>query len=136
MKLKSIFALSLLAACSFLIGWMGSTVVYRGQHAMASFMTGYSALAYLQKDDVPSAMLLLRASTEANLLEAEKYGDWELWIENPNAMSKWFSGYDSLRSKLPENTRGPVDAKFDSRLNEVLKTAVEKAKAAKQGSSQ
>jgi hypothetical protein len=131
MKFKSVFALSLLAACSLAIGWVGSTVVYRGQHAMASFMTSYSALAYLQKGDVPSAMLLLRASAEASLLEADKYGDWELWAHNPNAMSKWFAGYESLRMKLPENTRGPVDAEFDSKLNEVLKTAVEKAKAAK-----
>lgn len=97
---------------------------------MASFMTSFSALAYLQKEDVASAMLLLRASTEANLIEAEKYGDWELWAHNSNAMSKWFSRYESLRVKLPESTRGPVDAEFDRKLNKVLTAAREKAKAA------
>ena len=73
---------------------------------MASFMTSYSALAYLQKGDVPSAMLVLHASAEANILEADKYGDWELWVHSPSAMSKWFSGYENLRLKLPENTVG------------------------------
>jgi hypothetical protein len=131
MKFKSLFALSLLAICSLVIGWIASTVFYRGQHAMSSFMTSYSTLAYLQKGDVPSAMLVLRASAEANILEADKYGDWELWVQSPNAMSKWFSGYESLRLKLPENTRGPVDSEFDSKLNEVLKAAVEKTRTTK-----
>lgn len=99
-------------------------------------MDSYSTLAYLHKGDAPSAMLLLRASTEANLLEADKYGDWELWMHDSNAMSKWFSGYESLRAKLPESTRGPVDEEFNSRLNEVLKKATAKATAAKQGSTQ
>lgn len=103
---------------------------------MSAFMTSYSALAYLQKGDVANAMLLLRASTEANLLEADKYGDWVLWTQSPDAMSKWFAGYESLRAKLPESTRGPVDAEFDSKLNEVLKTATAKANAAKQRSGQ
>jgi hypothetical protein len=130
-KFKSLFVSSLLVICGLVIGWSASAVMYRGQHAMASFMTSYSALAYLQKGDAPSAMLVLRASAEANILEADKYGDWELWVQSPSAMSKWFSGYESLRLKLPENTRGPVDAEFDSKLNEVLKAAVEKTKTAK-----
>ncbi|MEY4578063.1 MAG: hypothetical protein RL701_2766 [Pseudomonadota bacterium] len=98
---------------------------------MAAFMTGYSALAYLQKGDVPNAMILLRASTEANLLEADKYGDWELWAHRPSAMSIWFSEYEHLRTKLPESTRGPLDEELDIKLDEVLKTAAAKAKAAK-----
>lgn len=131
MKFKSLFVPSLLVISSLVVGWTASAVVYRGQHAMASFMTSYSALAYLQKGDTPDAMLVLRASAEANILEADKYGDWELWVQSPNAMPKWFSGYESLRLKLPENTRGPVDAEFDSKLNEVLKAAAEKNQTAK-----
>ena len=136
MKIKSVLGLSLLAVCCIAVGWIGSAIVNRGQHAMAAFMTSYSALAYLQKGDVPSAMLLLRASTEATLLEANKYGDWELWAHSPDAMSKWFAGYDSLRAKLPESTRGPVDEEFDSKLNEVLKMATAKVRAAQKGSGQ
>lgn len=136
MKFKSVLGLSLLAVGCFTVGWVGSVVVHRGQHAMAVFMDSYSALAYLHKGDVPSAMVLLRASTEANLLEADKYGDWELWVHNQNAMSKWFAGYEILRAKLPESTRGPVDSEFDSKLNEVLKRAAAKVKAAKHGSGQ
>lgn len=135
-KFKSIFAPSLLAICCLIVGWTASTVVYRGQYAMASFMTNYTVLAYLQKGDVPGAMLVLRASAESTLLEADKYGDLALWIQSPHAMSKWFSGYESLRSKLPENTRGPMDAEFDGKLNEVLKKAVEKANMAKRQGSQ
>ena len=133
MKLKSVLGLSLLAVGCVAAGWIGGTVVHRGQAGMAAFMTSYSALAYLQKGDVPSAMVQLRASTEANLLEAEKYGDLELWAHRPDAMLKWFASYDSLRAKLPESTRGPVDAEFDSKLNDVLKTATAKVNAAKQG---
>ena len=131
MKFKSLLVPSLLVISSLVVGWTASAVVYRGQHAMASFMTSYSALAYLQKGDTPDAMLVLRASAEANILEADKYGDWELWVQSPNAMPKWFAGYEGLRLKLPENTRGPVDAEFDAKLNKVLKTAVEKTKTAK-----
>lgn len=134
MKLQSAFALSLLSVGCFMTGWVGSAGVHRGQHAMAAFMTSHSALAYLQKGDVPNAMLLLRASTEANLLEADKYGDWELWAQSSDAMSKWFASYESLRAQLPETTRGPVDAEFDTKLDEVLKKATAKANAPKQRS--
>jgi len=136
MKIKSVLAQSLLASGCFAVGWIGSDVVHRGQHAMAAFMDSYVALAYLQKGDVPSAMLILRASAETNLLEADKYGDWELWAYSSDAMSNWFARYETLRAKLPESTRGPVDDEFDRKLNEVLTTAAAKARAAKQGSGQ
>ncbi len=101
---------------------------------MAVFVDSYTALAYLNTGDVASSMLVLRASTEANLLEADKYGDWQLWVHNSHAMSKWFSGYERLRANLPETTRGPVDAEFDRRLDEVLKKAAAKVNTDKQRS--
>lgn len=119
----------LMIASSFAAGWLGSTSIERGQHAMASFMDSYSALAYLQKEDVSSAMLLLRASAEAHMIEAEKYGDWNLWIHDSGAMSKWFVGYEKLRLKLPESSKGPEDQEFDNKVDEVLKAAAEEVKS-------
>jgi hypothetical protein len=129
MKIRANLVRMLMIASSFAAGWLGSTYIERGQHAMASFMDSYSALAYLQKKDVSSAMLLLRASAEAHMIEAEKYGDLNLWIHDSGAMSKWFVGYEKLRLKLPESSKGPESKEFDNKVNEVLKAAAKKVKS-------
>lgn len=123
MKPKLIIGTLAIFAISFVLGWTASMRVTRGEAAMAAFMTGYSSLAFLQKGDVTGAMALLRASTEGNLLEAERYGDWPLWQHDPKAMSKWFVQYGKLREKLSPNTQTPADPEFDQRVDEAVKRA-------------
>ena len=127
MKLRAIIGPLVVATASFAAGWFASASTNRGEAAMAAFMTGHSALAFLQKGDTTNAMLILRASTEANLLEAERYGDWQLWQNDPNAMSKWFVQYRRLREKLPDSTRAPVDPEFEKKVDEALTKATAKA---------
>jgi hypothetical protein len=127
MKLQAIIGALVSVIVSFAVGWFASASINRGEAAMAALMTGYSSLAYLQEGDAPNAMLILRASTEANLIEAEKLGDWQLWRRDPDAMSKWFVQYGKLREKLPDSTRAPIDPEFEKNVNEALKKATASA---------
>lgn len=121
--------LALLFAFFFLlVGWAASTVYWRGQHSMTAFMDNYATLAYLQKGDAPSAMLLLRTSTEAHLIEADKYGDLSLWLHSRSAKSRWFASYARLRAALPDSTKS-TDAEFDQRVNKILEAAVDEVNA-------
>jgi hypothetical protein len=91
---------------------------------MTSFMSEFSALAYLQKSDTQSAMLVLRDSAERNMILAYKYGTPQLESHRLGATSKWFSEYAELRKKLPPVPRPTGGDEFDREVDTILSQAI------------
>jgi len=130
MKTKSVLLLAVLSVICFAMGWVGSTFTHRGQQAHGCVHgPDFSALAYLQKGEVPSACWLLFEGSSRNQTWSRRtsMATGNCGPHRPDAAVKWFAAYDRLRSKLPEGTRGPVDGDFDTKLNAVLQAATAKA---------
>ena len=110
----------LLAIASFAFGWWAYPLSHTGEEAMANFMSEFSALAYLQKGDMKSAMLVLRDAAERNVILAHRYGVPQLESNRPGATNKWFSEYAQLREKLPTAPHATGGDEFDREVDAIL----------------
>lgn len=121
---KWLLASLVFGIASFAFGWKAYILLHAGEEAMTSFMSEFSALAYLQKGDTQSAMQVLRDSAERNMILAHRYGTSQLESHRPGATSKWFSEYADLRKKLPPVPRVTGGEEFDREVDAILTQAI------------
>lgn len=115
-----------LAIGSFLLGHrLGlSDTSNKSVDPMATFMSTFSALAYLEKGDARSGMLVLKDLAERSLVAAHRRGTLDLDAYRSGATNQWFSQYAALRKKLPSHPDNLLDGAFDREVESILAEAV------------
>ena len=120
---------ALVASLAFVSGYFAASMRLSGQlgeMAMGAMMQEVSALAYLERQDMPSAQRMLRMAVESNILAVSKSGTPVLDRYAPTSRAEWFTRYADIRSKY-----GSIDYADDGYVNRQLDSILDDARKSK-----
>jgi hypothetical protein len=95
----------------------------QSDHAIADFIDGLAALAYLEKSDAEGARYILRVSLDGHLLAIQRLGSEQFDAARPGARKKLVLQYDKIRGRYP-----PIDYADGGTMNRKVDSVINAAK--------